>query len=322
MTVTRQGTIQGKAHEKALRHILNGVYYRHEFARRNGDIVDASNDLLENFPKTKAVRAQDSNYFQPSTLLRTLTDWLIEDIKDKEISSSARRKRIRLLAKFLDDWRVFPVPPPDKPFMPFTLREKGDKNDNALFPNKYLMVCWQKILRFETYAITKLGLNAPLFLPFVPFPEEKELFTPALNNIIPNQPGSKHKLVLIDWKNPTGNLHEYLAAWLIHRRTTEDKLREAQQAKDSGKEDRETVPWTKLPHYLQILDFDRNKPPEYEYFKPEALAKIFNGKHLFPQIKKKKKKSKRSRELRMARRYEDWIEQGKHWVENYRLIVW
>lgn len=322
MTVTRQGTIQGKAHQKALRNILNGVYYRHEFARRNNDIVGASDALLEKFPKAKAARVQDSNYLLQSTPLRTLTDWLIEDI-DKERSGSLKKKRIKLLSAFLKTWRVFPVPPPDKPFMPFTLKEKDAQNDKILFPTEYLMVCWEKILRFETYAITKLGLDEPLFFPFVSFPEKKELFAPTLKNIIPNQPESKYKLVLIDWKNPSGNLHEYLTAWLIYRRVTEDKLREIQQIKDSGKEDRKTISWKKFPHYLLAFDFDKNPPPECKsYFKTEARAAIFNEMHPFPETKKEKKDSEINKALRITRRYEDWIKQGKYWVENYRLIVW
>ncbi len=56
---------QVKAAKDALKNVLEAIYYRHECAKRNEDIVNESEELLKSFPKTKEAQENNTLFISP-----------------------------------------------------------------------------------------------------------------------------------------------------------------------------------------------------------------------------------------------------------------
>ena len=179
MTKTRKAFSQNKdpntrVVDDALRDVMLGVYYRHEFARRNPEVVEASNDVFKEFSEAQKVRSKHSTFIIPGKSLKSITALLMEEIlKDPDSS-----KKKGVMVKFLQDYKVLPVPPPEHQFLPLPLileskrqliKMKGVQADSVALSH-----CWSSIQAFETFAVC-IGLREPIFMPFTNLPKTREL---------------------------------------------------------------------------------------------------------------------------------------------------
>lgn len=132
-----------------LAEILEGVFYRHEFARRNGKVVKASGEILE----CLGVPAARAEAFLSQEAPLCLTDVLI-----RRCDTPLRRTQ---LAKFLSEYRIIPVSSSNQPFLPPGVKDAG--NEDVI--QSYRI--WNALLKFEYYALSVLGLDSPVMFPVV-----------------------------------------------------------------------------------------------------------------------------------------------------------
>jgi len=324
---SRRAERQGEAAENALKEILLAIFYRHECAKRNEDIVGESEELLKGFPKTKAARDRNSRFYNPSKQpIVDLTDFLLMDINEKP--GRLAKKRTDALGAFLTKRRVFPVPSPDKEFMPFPGKNDEKENQHITKPaleEKYWLDCWGRIQAFETYAIAKLGLKRPIFSPFVTFPENRKLYPQTIANIQSVQDNT-YGAVLIDWNQANKTISYYFSAWIslqreiAARRKIGVKPPVAQdtspviKGKNHGNNDTlKRIKWDKLEPFLAALDYDR---AHKEDIKKMARASAFNQDYL-----NEPEAATREALNTQYENYKHWVKRGEYYSKNYFLIV-
>ena len=202
--------------EEAMRETMAGVYYRHEFARRNEHIVKASQKLLSLLPTTAKMCEKLSTYLHPPD--ETLTTYL-----EKEIQSTHGNKLKVMksqLLEFLNDYRILPVPPFSKPFFSYSgkIPVKAEKKTPA---HGKLSVDFEKIyfeytgiLRFETFAITELGLRHPVFLPVVLMGGTFGRWKKAVESLThgDNQENHRFRIILINDEVPISTVNDNITA--------------------------------------------------------------------------------------------------------------
>jgi hypothetical protein len=131
---------------EALREILRGLRYRHEFAKRNLEVLKASRELLEAFGITPA-RAETFLCPNQETFL---TDDLMGRFSRVE---RPRREQLKLLlAEFLKMRRVLPMAKSRQSFFP-------------PFSVKNAWKIWNSLLQFELFAMGRLDIGGPVMFP-------------------------------------------------------------------------------------------------------------------------------------------------------------
>jgi len=320
----RLSSQQGEAADDAVKGVLKYIFYRHEFAKRNNEVVDASKKLLEkHFPETNKARNHNSLFYNNETMPPiVLTDLMVNEMYTKNKTQSNNRKDA--LCEFLKKWRVFPVPAPDKPFMPFPDNISENQGESyqitkPQLPIGHLYLCLCKIQEFETYAVTIMGLKEPIFSPFVTLPDDFRLQPRTIANL-KSKPCSTFGVVAIDWNQAIESLSEYFTAWLSVQRaiTLADNIRQKSTI-DKFKPKRIRI-GNKYDQYLAALDYYKSKvddkkiergdmakmalkfcSKDYKYYAPNA-----NEKNLYDSKLSWFTKS---------------VDKGKEWSNNFQLIV-
>jgi len=307
---------QKKRVEDALRDVLLGVYYRHEFARQNPDVVKASNIVFNEFAEAQKVRSQNSNFIIQAKPLKTITDLLIKGIgKD---SKSARRKQV--LVDFLRDYKVIPVPAPDLLFLPLPLIVKSERRKIEIKEQPagggVLYDCWEKFQEFETSA-NMIGLREPIFMPFTVLPKTRELAEPFLNHFFRDAkplPEKYHKAFLIDCNQPTEDIVNHLTVWLDYydaNKTSDIKNIHEKNAKKELLGER--TPWGELHEYLLAVDYYRT---HHKTNGDERRVAVDFVREYFPE-EYKTSKDRNYAQTRFIR----WLNAGNDWVKNYKTII-
>ena len=131
---------------EALRGIMRGLLYRHEFAKRNPDVCRDSLEVLKAFGITPA-RAETFTCPNQKTYL---TDELRAIYKKAD--PSKREGLNRLLGSFLKQRKILPMTMFRQPFFPE-------------FNKKEAWKIWNSLLRFELFAMTYLKIGGPVMFP-------------------------------------------------------------------------------------------------------------------------------------------------------------
>jgi len=317
---SRQAPRQVKTAKDALKNVLKAIFYRHECAKRNEDIVRESENLLKLFPKTKKAQEKNSLFYMPATPSMALTDWLIMETSEKSSSSLDRRKE--KLIEFLQKWRVLPVPAPEKPFMPFPDEDAENTSKKypitkPYLPAKYYLDCWGRIHGFEIYAIAKLGIKGPIFSPFVTFPENPDLHPTAQANIQHQQDGT-YGIVAIDWNQANETLSNYFSVWIGLQRAIA-----AKKNKNNKRKPIKSIPTRKpdenLDQFLAALDYFRAHKKEGNQAK-DGKTEVINMKEMAFDFYNKYCNENKSSD-NMLSWFKHSKERGEHWVDYYYLLV-
>lgn len=140
-----------------LKQIFPGIFYRHEFARRNEDVADASERLFKEF----SIPPETSRHFSLGGVPRFLTSLLMEKAVEPSTDGIQRKQMLR---DFLTEYRVIP--------MGRTVAQYS--KENAFFPAYaadstgsfgQLYPLWHAVIKFEVLAQLELELRAPVFFP-------------------------------------------------------------------------------------------------------------------------------------------------------------
>lgn len=154
-TVRRQfPVVQTRKMEEAYRQIFRGLYYRHEFARRNKTVFEAGAGL----PKMLGLPEERFRTFIQSN--RCLTDDIIKAVEGK----SGRAKGVcrSELRAYLKTHKIVPMTWDWSEKRPFFPRELFT-HTQSWFHHCYTI--FNALMRFEAYALAKWGLGEPVMFP-------------------------------------------------------------------------------------------------------------------------------------------------------------
>ena len=146
--------------EKRLLDALRGVYYRHEFARRNPDVMKESEKVL----KALRVSSNQAKTFHTKSHHRYLSEVLIDKVESAR--GSEQLKRAKTLVNFLRDYGVFPMARSQGDFFPFGGRQSWQVPDlSAEERLADVFSVWFALISFEGYVTFKWKLGRPFMLP-------------------------------------------------------------------------------------------------------------------------------------------------------------
>jgi len=329
--MSRRAKPRGETLEQAIRDVLRGVYYRHEFARRHSLLVRASDALFKFFPKSNEVRAKDSRYLISGKQPKAITDFLIDEFKQSKESETMKMA----LLDFLKKWRVLPVPSsPSVEFMPYPLKKESKKNDKKGKADKKkgkrfkfkvpekpitdaveLFVCWDRIQHFENFAMSKLGFTEPIFMPLVNLSKP---IKPILENYLRTSITAEHKMVLINWNQPSEGLQQHLIIWSMlqdldskgRKNIKAEDIEDNNASVDDKTLSQSRIPWDCLDQYLIVHDYNqealKSRDPRY--------VEVFAEKYFEKEYKEHGIKWAQNN-------FATWRQTGSEWVNKYRDII-
>lgn len=237
----KRGTPVQKAEEN-LREIFRGIYFRHEFARRNGRVMRKSKEILK-------VLGLDMENVRPSLLGDNGTPLLTEQIRQTIGLTEPDVEKTRALRKFLRTYRVLPVSvekgTPFFPFPPDTFTEEDFQKFTDL---------WNLLLRFEAFALSVIRVGSPVFFPVMMLgvvDARGKSLSVAKRLDLANY---RFAPVVADFSVPWQILGAYMGMLRSQARLTRPR------ATETGVEDDPEVTsnrWTKYEFYLRAYDFKR-----------------------------------------------------------------
>lgn len=288
-----------KAAIKDFRAVLRGLYFRHEFARRNPEVVKASETLFKEFgwrPSSgKRFLLADRQRLMPLELLQILNS-----------SHPKRARRLRsLLARFFLDFKVLPVGRMKRPFFPEDVASQG--------ADLHLLIrFWNAILRVEAYAISVLGLGHPIMFPVMTLGKivQRDTEYPVYEQI----DLSRYSLpLLVDHNAPLRTITAYMDAFRIQERTTSNISGNIKEIKRT-----ERLPWTDFPTFLKAFDLEKT-------LNPRSRSISYGGKTNYQvdfveQLTGIPAKLEKDRDT-ARHKYISWQEHAAHWISNYAEII-
>lgn len=330
---SRKHAQQGAAGEEALRDVMAGVYCRHEFARRDADVVAASNELMTLFPMTNAARTEKTN-FTLNEAGGTITDLMMTECS---AAGNVGEKRRTALSDFLVKYEVMPVPPSltDKIYpnagtfllYPWKLSVNAEERLPALrsitVQKEMLLLEYLKILKFESFVTSDLGLVRPAFMPLVPIDMNNATFARTFarcaKTVVNAQP-ARYSLVLIDHDQPVTTRRNHFEMQMSRAELffANAKIKREQPAVHR------VIPWSKLDGYLAILDWKRSNPEaQHSEIALTALEPFFTVAD-WEKEKKKRNHIEGNNDKFNAwaeTTFTAWLRAATDWVRDYKIII-
>lgn len=336
--------------------MLQGLYYRHEFARRNHNVVMASETALASFHGATNARGQQTAYILGEN--ETLTDLIIRDYRDEK-NTTTRAQMKKALSCFLDKYKVIPVPAtgdkafhPMKPtFLPYPARaakrKKGVGPSLQALPtvsDETLFLLYGKILAFERFAAVELELRHPVFMPVMLLTGDNR-HPPSPSTAMGVLCGGQgipqgQKALLVDFSLASKQLRSHFA---MCERFVVDVLEKGRPAEQEHDEKLAHIPWPDLDQYLGVFDCKHNPDIKQNnevqlaeeclarYLPKEAMVKkkdhygipeaVRSEKRTERKIKKQPEPNYKGFYSWETRTYNRWLGEAEYWIENYSLIV-
>ncbi len=313
---------------------MSGVYYRHEFARRNDEIVKASNDLMEFFPLTQEIRNSQSEYTINNDS-ETITSRMIEEFRDAPRGKNVQMKGA--LRGFLQKYRIMPVPPLKLGHLhpgagtfllyPCKLPKDGDEK---IVPSLQkistsigsLFVEYARVVEFEEFAVSDLGFGESIFMPIVPLRKNNPKIGEAFGkpNILKADDALlRYRLQLVDFNQPADTLRNHFEMQRM-RHAFSVPFKTPKIVRENLRQ----IHWDKLDGYLGVLDWERKRAP--------AVKRWDAGSEVLPNYILKldwdEKEKLRGDEQTSEKFYKwvretygSWLSIGEEWVTDYKLII-
>lgn len=226
---------------KAYSEIFRGLYWRHEFARRNNAVSTASKDLA------MALGFKITRFEQFIHNGRPLTDELIDVCRIGPMPAKTA------LREFLEKYKVLPTtwnPQSKSPYFPMEYGLREPERANYIYDT--LIDCktlFNNILLFEAHAMSDLNMGRPVMFPLMPL-------IVLGRKIEQLHLGDFPAPVLLDRFAPADLIGHYSDAldcemeWGDYEKAKKTKK---MAAKDGAKSNR--TPWESLPAYVRIFDY-------------------------------------------------------------------
>ena len=236
-----QSPKKNKRLAKAYSEIFRGLYWRHEFARRNDAVSTASRDLA----KVLGFKPTRFEIFIQNG--RPLTDELIDLCR---IGSVPAKTALR---EFLEKYKVLPTtwnPQTKSPYFPMEFGLMKTERVNYIYDT--LLDCktlFNNLLLFEAHSISDLKMGRPVMFPLMPL----IVFGRKMEQL---HLGDFPAPVLLDRFAPADLLGHYSDAldcemeWGHYEKAKKGKMI---TDKDEAKSNR--IPWESFPAYVRIYDY-------------------------------------------------------------------
>ena len=315
--MSQKGLSQRQMDDEFVRGVLMPVYYRHEFARRNEDVVKESQDVLKHFPLSCALFGGGSDFLDAGGSV-TLADALATEYTQESSKSKVKKAMRETLGTFVKEREVLPVPSPPLPFFPKEMgyREptagetagKGKAKQRDVKAAERLFAIWRSLIGFERFLLAEGMTDKPCFLSVVPL----NLFhgTEGIYDVKSDRMGqiSKQRLmVAIDSTQSLENLGTNLEL-LIAQLDVLDKLR---QKGNAAARKTQRMPWSSFDLYLQVVDF-QNDTTKYDTYNAEVYA-------FFEKLNRKPVSKE---DLVMAvNNFNNWEREAAMWKDEFRNIT-
>jgi|GEM_PF-4130548 hypothetical protein len=280
--------------------IFRGLYWRHEFARRNDAVSTASRDLA------KALGFKPTRFEIFIQNGRPLTDELIDLCR---VGSMPAKTALR---EFLEKYKVLPTawnPQTKSPYFPMEFGLRESERVNYIYDT--LLDCktlFNNLLLFEAFSISDLKMGRPVMFPLMPL----IVFGRKMEQL---HLGDFPAPVLLDRFAPADLIGHYSDAldcemeWGDYEKAKKTKK---MADKDGAKSNR--VPWESVSAYIRIYSHslalkegEKVSGFKYEYY----------SKHM----EVKGKKPVRDPVANAIASYDSQLEAAKKQIENYQDII-
>ena len=258
MNINRKASTlkQEKRLTEAYSGIFRGLYWRHEFARRNEAVSNASRTLA------KALGFKPTRFEEFIRDAHPLTDELVH------VCRSGTSPEKTALREFLDKYKVLPTTwshQGESTYFPMEFGLGEIERENYVFDT--LLDCrtlFNSFLLFEACVMTDLGMGRPVMFPLMPL----MVFG---KNIDQRHLDDSQAPVLINRFAPIELIGHYSDA-------LDNETDMTQRDKESAPK-RERIPWESFPSFIDIHD-DPRKVKENEM--PSAFKIDYYAKHIEP----------------------------------------
>ena len=253
-----QSAKKNKRLAKAYSEIFRGLYWRHEFARRNDAVSTASRDLA------KALGFKPTRFEIFIQNGRPLTDELIDVCR---IGSMPAKTALR---EFLEKYKVLPTTwntQTKSPYFPMEFGLRKTERVNYIYDT--LLDCktlFNNLLLFEAHSISDLKMGHPVMFPLMPL----IVFGRKMEQL---HLGDFPAPVLLDRFAPADLIGHYSDAldcemeWGHYEKAKKTKKMADKDGTKSNK-----VPWDSLSAYIRIYDYsldskdEKKTPAKYGYY--------------------------------------------------------
>lgn len=184
MESTSEGKVRKFFDKKAFRDMLAPVYYRHEFARRNAAVVEASDKVMKVFGMSASLVRKNGYIRCVGSKYRTLVDDMTREFY---LASATTKSKMRdVLGEYASKNNLLPIQPPPHRFFPehmgvrneIVCKAAGDDAKLDAQPGKAiqkeLVVIWSSLVQYEQLLLVEGLVDEPCFMPVVPFPQTGE----------------------------------------------------------------------------------------------------------------------------------------------------
>ena len=288
---------EDKTQITALNNILMGIHYRHEFARRNLELMAASKTILE----TLGIPLEQAEHFISPDGKTNLAKAIIDRVKAEPAAS--RTELMDQVANFLGEHRVLPMTCTSGTFFP-----KPEDVDATL-----AFGIWNELMNIETFALARLRLGHPIMFPVmlinnVQLPDG----TVDVSQFLKLQRYNYPMLTSLD--TPKEVISDYFTVLYMAER-----LRQAQLGltPDEGQVFKR-IPWNEAAAALLTFDFDQQKWPHGE---KKAQVQDFYRTQLRDTESKHKLKGEEPSSRAAESSYDRSLRRARLWIKNYRSII-
>jgi len=286
-----------KAQNTALNNILLGIYYRHEFARRNEELIAASKTILG----TLGIPLEQAEHFISPDGKTNMAKAIIDRVKAEPDGS--RSQLMDQVASFFGEHRVLPMRCTSGTFFP--------KLKVSEF--KLAFGIWGELMNLETFALARLRLGHPIMFP-VMLINDVQLLDGTVNI------GQHLKLhgcnypVLTSLDTPKEVVSDYFTVLHMLERL------EYVNRKEKLYEDEvfTRLPWSEAEAALVTYDFDRT---ELKKETKKSQVSDFYLKRLRDLTSKRETKWKEPTARAETAAYDRALQRGILWVKNYRCLI-
>ncbi|MFC1453019.1 hypothetical protein ACFLSJ_06695 [Verrucomicrobiota bacterium] len=291
--------------------ILRGIHYRHEFARRNAAVAEASKQTLDGLGVPQGDAA---SFFtnDGSELVDVIARAYRRAQRAGKGSGGAKALQV-----FLSDFRVLPLHADGPPFLPTeltTVDSKTLKTSRQLDEDLHARAkkAWNSLLAFEAWAMAEFKLGSPVFMPALPLQNAKTR-TRTVNLVELVDVGQRSCPVCVDLQQPMDVIGGYLTA-------IAEQLREGELVTSGRRPSRQRVyvekrlRFDRFDFFLTAYDLSRQEA------RGDDISRMKWEMFLRSPLSKKPAEVKHP-ERRAPRFYRDCLKQAKALVERYCDIV-
>ena len=293
--ITRQP--EGQVQNTALNNILMGIYYRHEFARRNEELILASKTLLG----TLGIPLEQAEHFMSPDGETNLAKSII--VRVNEEPAASRTTLMDQVANFLGEHRVLPMACTSGTFFP-----KLKVSEFVL-----AMGIWGELMNLEIFALTRLRLGHPVMIPVMPI---KDVILP--DGIV--SIGQHLKLdrydnpVLTSLNIPKEVISDYFT--VLHMLERVEYVKRGEKLYEDEVFTR--LPLSEAEAALLTFEFDKKKWP---HGTKKAHVYDFYIKNLYDSEDKRKLKGVEPTMYAAKSTYRLSLLRARLWIENYRNLI-